>query len=70
MNKTEKAIKQIESEAADAERLLIDYEAGNVPMDEFISQLEVFAQIEKLTKTALNIIIIEKKTDFKIGLWV
>ncbi len=70
MNKTEKAIKQIESEADDAERLLIDYEAGNVPTDEFISQLEVFAQIEKLTKTALNIIIIEKKTDLKIGLWV
>ena len=70
MNKIEKAIRQLEEEAVDAERLIEDYKAGEVPTDEFTSQLEIFAQIERLAKTALNIIIIEKKTNFKIGLWV
>ncbi len=70
MKKAEKAIKQLEEEAVDAERLIEDYQAGGVSTDEFISQFEIFAQIEKLAKTALNIIIIEKKTNFKIGLWV
>jgi len=70
MNKTKKAIKQIEEEAADARQLLKDYAAGDVSTDEFVEQLEIFAQIERLAKTALNILIIEKKTNFKIGLWV
>jgi len=70
MKKTKKAIKQIEEESADAERLIEDYMAGKVSIDEFTSQLEIFAQIERLAKTALNILIVEKKTNFKIGLWV
>jgi hypothetical protein len=70
MNKTQKAIKQIEEEALDAERLLIDYKAGKMTMEEFAGHLEIYAQIERLAKITLNIIIIEKKTKLKIGLWV
>ena len=70
MNRIQKAVKQISEEAVNAENLVEDYTAGNVSDDDFKEQLEIYAQIERLAKTTLNILIVEKKTDFKIGLWV
>ena len=70
MNRIQKAIKQIEESAVNAQQLIEDYTAGNISSEEFEAQLEIYAQIERLAKTTLNIIILETKTDFKIGLWV
>ena len=70
MNRIQKAIKQIEDSAVNAQQLIEDYTEGNISSEEFEAQLEIYAQIERLAKTTLNIIILETKTDFKIGLWV
>jgi hypothetical protein len=70
MNKIQKAVKQIEEETANAEQLIENYTAGQVSNEDYKEQLEIYAQIERLAKTTLNIIIVEKKTDYKIGLWV
>ena len=70
MNRIQKAVKQISEEAVNAENLVEDYTAGNISDEDFKEQLEIYAQIERLAKTTLNILIVEKKTDIKIGLWV
>jgi hypothetical protein len=70
MKKIDKAIKQIEEEALNAEQMIEDFSAGNVSAEEFADHLEIYAQIERLAKTTLNIVILESKTDYKIGLWV